>query len=95
MLVVKDSIPFGYAHIDYCKDTNKYWFGICILPNYQNKGYGKLLMNYIFQQPDVKNIKQIHLTTDVINDNAIQLYTKYNFKQVESNDKFITMLLSQ
>jgi perosamine synthetase len=95
LLVVKDNVAFGYAHVDYCKDTNKYWLGICILPNYQNQGYGKLLMNYIFQQSDVKKIKQIYLTVDVINQNAIKLYKKNKFIQVDFNDKFITMLLSQ
>ena len=95
LLVVQNNVAFGYAHIDYCKDTNKYWFGICILPTYQNQGYGKILMNYIFQQPDVKKIKQIYLTVDFVNKNAIQLYKKNNFIQVDSNDKFITMRLSQ
>lgn len=46
ILLLYKSIPIGYAHIDY--ENNKYWFGICILDNYHGKGYGKKIMEYIF-----------------------------------------------
>ena len=79
-------MPVGYAHIDY--DDNKYWFGVCILENYQGKGYGKKIMEYIFNDERIKNIDNIYLTVDKINYIAISLYKKYNFYIIEERHLF-------
>jgi ribosomal protein S18 acetylase RimI-like enzyme len=83
------SIPIGYAHIDF--DDNKYWFGICILENYQNKGYGKEIMTYIFNQEKIKQLDQIYLTVDKINAAAIHLYKKFNFDVIHETDTYFMM----
>lgn len=83
------SIPIGYAHIDF--DDNKYWFGICILENYQNKGYGKEIMTYIFNQEKIKQLDQIYLTVDKINAAAIHLYKKFNFHVIHETDTYFMM----
>jgi ribosomal protein S18 acetylase RimI-like enzyme len=93
LILIDDNLPVGYAHIDY--DDNKYWFGICILENYQGKGYGKKLMEYIFNHKKITNIDKIYLTVDKINDIAINLYKKYNFNIIEENDSYIKMCLSK
>lgn len=82
-------IPVGYSHIDF--DDNKYWFGICILDNYQNKGYGKKIMNYIFNNENIKKIEKIFLTVDKINTVAIHLYKKFNFVIIDENENYFTM----
>ena len=46
IILLKDDVSIGYAHIDF--DENKYWFGICIIPEYHGRGYGKLMMEYLF-----------------------------------------------
>ena len=89
LILIDDNLPVGYAHIDY--DDNKYWFGICILENYQGKGYGKKLMEYIFNHEKIINIDNIYLTVDKINDIAINLYKKYNFYIIEENDSYFMM----
>ena len=84
-----NNIPIGYAHIDF--DGNKYWFGICILENYQSKGYGKMMMNYLFNHEKIKNIEDIYLTVDKINQKAIELYKKYNFVIIEEFEYYFLM----
>ena len=93
VLLKKEENIIGYAHIDYEKNTNKYWFGICILPEHHNKGYGNYLMNNILIKSKIKNINQIYLTVDNINIHAIKLYSKHNFKVIETNEKITTMSL--
>ena len=93
LLLKKGHEIIGYAHIDYEKNTDKHWFGICVLPDYHNKGYGDYLMNNILIKSKIKNIEPIYLTVDNINIHAIKLYSKHNFKIIETNDKYSTMLL--
>jgi perosamine synthetase len=93
LLLKKEETIIGYAHIDYEKNDSKYWFGICILPDHHNKGYGTYLMNNILIKSKIKNIESIYLTVDNINIHAIKLYSKHNFKVIETNNKFTTMIL--
>ena len=79
-----DNQDIGYAHIDF--DDGKYWFGICLLLEYQGKGYGKKMMEFTFNDEKVKNIREIYLTVDKININAIQLYKKFNFTFVDEKE---------
>jgi ribosomal-protein-alanine N-acetyltransferase len=89
VLLIENNIPIGYSHIDY--DIN-YWFGICILDNYKNKGYGSILMNYIFNDTKIKELNNIYLTVDKININAIKLYLKFNFKIISETITYYTMI---
>jgi len=82
---------FGYAHIDYEKENNKHWFGICILPEYQNRKLGKDLLNFTLNNNQIKNIHDIYLTVDNDNVKAIKIYLQNNFQIVAGNDKYIEM----
>jgi len=62
----------GYAHIDFDKDQNRYWFGICVLPDFQNKGIGSLLEKYCMD--NFSSSDKLYLTVDKTNDIAIQMY---------------------
>ena len=92
LILIDDNLPVGYAHIDY---DDKYWFGVCILDNYQGKGYGKKIMEYIFNHERIKNIDNIYLTVDKVNYIAISLYKKYNFYIVEEKDTYFMMCLNK
>jgi len=81
--------PIAYGHIDY---ENNYWLGICILNDYQNKGYGKQIMNHLLQFVNKNKINPLFLTVDTDNLNAIHLYNKFNFSIYQSNDSFIKMI---
>lgn len=89
VILTYNNISIGYAHIDY--DDNKYWFGICILDDFQSKGFGKILMEYIFNHYSIKNINQIYLTVDKINEKAIKLYEKYNFNKIKEYETYFLM----
>lgn len=71
-----NNIPIAYGHIDY---ENKYWLGICVLPKYHRKGYGKKIMNYLMDKVYNSDINIIYLSVDKTNDVAINMYKKYNF----------------
>lgn len=89
ILMLENNNPIGYAHIDY--DDNKHWFGICILQEYQSKGYGKKIMEYIFNHKKIEKIEEIFLSVDINNNRAIKLYNKYNFNIVDKNNIYYIM----
>ena len=89
IILLKDDIPIGYAHIDF--DENKYWFGICIISEFHGKGYGKIMMEYLFSNEKLKNINEIYLTVDKININAIKLYEKFNFNTILEKESYLFM----
>jgi RimJ/RimL family protein N-acetyltransferase len=88
IILAENDISIGYAHIDY---ENKYWFGICLLEEYQGKGLGKKIMEYIFNDEKIMNLDEIYLSVDKINEKAIKLYKNYNFKIIEENENFYIM----
>ncbi len=89
IILLDNELPVGYAHIDF--DDNKYWFGICILENYQGMGNGKKMMEYIFNNEKIKNIENIYLTVDKININAINLYKKFKFNIIDEKEYYFIM----
>jgi len=86
---LSSNIPIAYGHIDY---ENNYWLGICVLNEYQNKGYGKQIMNNLIQFVNNNNINPLFLTVDNDNLNAIHLYNKFNFSIYDSNQSFTKMI---
>jgi ribosomal protein S18 acetylase RimI-like enzyme len=75
----------GYAHLDRDLDRNssedeyKIWFGIYVLEDFQSKGYGKKIINYIFEYCKLNKIHKIYLSVDKDNEKALILYKKNNF----------------
>jgi ribosomal protein S18 acetylase RimI-like enzyme len=85
VLTINNNVA-GYAHLD--KEDDKIWFGICILEEYQGKGYGKILMNYIM---DNCKYPEIFLSVDKNNDLAFNLYIKYGFMIETIHDNYYIM----
>lgn len=80
----------GYGHID-C-DSIKNWIGICILEEYQGKGFGKLILNRLIEIANVKSIKQLYLSVDKNNIKAFTLYEKMGFEIIQDGkDKYFMM----
>ncbi|MFX0029350.1 MAG: GNAT family N-acetyltransferase [Candidatus Hermodarchaeota archaeon] len=51
-------------------------------PNFQNKGYGALLLQNIIERiKQIKEVKKVVLNVQVSNTAAIKLYEKFNFKK--------------
>lgn len=85
---VINNIYIGYGHIDY---DDKIWIGIYINENYQNMRYGSLLFNYLLQHNSVSNIKNIYLTVDKNNINAIKIYKNYYFNIINEYESYYLM----
>lgn len=81
----------GYGHIE--EENNIHWMGICITNNYTNKGYGSKILSHLIQEAKKCNINKLYLTVDKNNDIALNLYKKYNFQMIESNETFYKMYL--
>lgn len=79
----EENYPIGYGHLD--KDGDDLWLGICILSEYQGKGLGKKIMNYLIDFAQQKNVSQIKLTVDNDNILAIKLYEKLGFIQIKKD----------
>ena len=48
-------------------------------------------MKYIFDHYKLKHVKEIHLSVDNNNENAIKLYKKHNFKYFFKNETYTLM----
>jgi GNAT superfamily N-acetyltransferase len=90
VLVKMDGKYVAYSHID--KEGDNYWFGICVIDNYRNKGIGKYLMQYIFTKDNFPIIK---LTVDKENFSAIHLYEKFGFLIKEDKISYFLMMRSK
>lgn len=64
---------------------------IDILPKYQGKGYGTMLLNTLIHHLKSKNIIALMLIVDSHNQNAVRFYKKNNFKQVKQLTNAIVM----
>ena len=78
----------GYIHIDF---EEKYWLGIYIVHEYQNKKLGSLLLQFILHHKKVYDINEINLTVDIDNKSAIKLYKNLNFKIIETKNTYHIM----
>ena len=44
---IVDELPIAYGHID--NEYNINWLGICVLKEFHGNGYGKKILNYVYQ----------------------------------------------
>ncbi len=87
LLKIKNELV-GYAHIDF---EDKYWLGLCIANGHEGKGYGKKLIQHIFQKAEELHIPLLHLAVDLKNTIAIQLYLKMGFYEISRSECCIKM----
>lgn len=80
LVAVEGSRSIGYAHLD------DRWVGVCVLPEYQGRGYGSFLLNLVVDTARHLGISQIRLTVDTTNDAAYRLYSRIGFSIEESTD---------
>ncbi len=92
--IIQDK-PIAYGHIDYSSSENKYWLGICLVDEYQGKGFGKQMMNALIYRFNNININTLYLTVDKDNVKAITLYKKYLFNIIDEGDGYYVMCLNK
>jgi len=83
VLLKDESSYVGYGHLD--AEPNKLWLGMCVFDSHQSKGYGKMILNHLFniQTPYSK----INLTVDKENVAAVNLYISNGFRIISQTDK--------
>jgi perosamine synthetase len=73
-LVITDGdVPIGYGHLD------DRWIGLCILSNWQGRGYGAYLLDMLIAYAQVVGISELRLTVDTANEIARTLYERRGF----------------
>lgn len=86
ILYLKDDLPIGYGHLD--KFDNEVWLGIAILSQFQGKGIGHQIMDYLIKTAKEIGLQSIALTVDHLNTGAISLYLKKGFKEEQIFDSY-------
>lgn len=78
-----DGKQIGYARVltDFVRFS--YLMDVFIEPTLQGNGYGKLLMNYVFEDEEIKQLPGMLLATK----DAHGLYEKYGFKRFSDENK--------
>ena len=86
-----DGKQIGYARVltDFVRFS--YLMDVFIEPNLQGKGYGKLLMNYVLNDDEIKQLPGMLLATK----DAHTLYEKFGFKRFSEADKNRFMILKK
>jgi ribosomal protein S18 acetylase RimI-like enzyme len=82
VLYTEDDKDVGYAHIDYDKTSQRAYLGICVVEGYQGRGIGKKLIDILLKIYS----NDIYLTVDKTNLQAIHLYEKNGFVQIEERE---------
>jgi GNAT superfamily N-acetyltransferase len=77
----------GFARVVTDKIFFAYLMDVFILPEYRGKGYGKMFMEHIFYNSELKKVQRWMLATR----DAHALYEKYGFKKLEGTDKYMAM----
>jgi len=78
-----DGKPDGYLFAG--KESNEIIqiISIAIYKQFEGKGWGKKLLQYLFTQSKEANSSKIELHVEHTNYKAISLYEKFGFKQIE------------
>jgi len=90
-LLYDDSgFPIGYGHLEF--EGDKHWLGIAISEKYKGLGLGTKMITKLIDFASEKKILTIFLTVDVENKNAINLYQKCGFMNIDHLSESIQMM---
>lgn len=90
----KQLLGTGVIRWKYSRDTKRfgYWlYAIWIHPEFRGKGYGVVLMEHLFDELRMRNVKKVHLTVNNANTIAQNLYKKLGFVEIKQNKQYIVM----
>ena len=91
---ISDVIGCGVIRRKWSRDTKRfgYWlYAIWIHPDFRGKGYGIVLMEQLFEELQMRNVKKVFLTVDNANTIAQNLYKKLGFVEIKQNKQYIIM----
>lgn len=81
LLGLEGGEPVAYAHVD------DGWVGLCVLPTYQGRGYGSLLLDLVISS----STTPLRLTVDKTNVVALDMYIRRGFTCVRETPTYIFM----
>ena len=87
-------IGCGVIRWKWSRDTKRfgYWlYAIWIHPDFRGKGFGVVLMETLFKELRMRNVKEVFLTVDNTNKIAQNLYKKLGFVDKMKNNQYIVM----
>lgn len=87
-------IGCGVIRWKYSRDTKQlgWWlYAIWIHPGFRGKRYGVVLMEHLFDELRMRNVKKVYLTVDNTNTIAQNLYKKLGFVEIKQNKQYIVM----
>ncbi len=90
--VLKGDKVIGICSSDRNLKENKgagYISAFCILPSYQHQGIGSALLTFAIQSLHEKGCELIHLDVLADNDQALVLYRKFGFNELDSSTHII------
>ena len=82
-----DNIIVGFAGIKIILDTAEF-MNIVTKKSFRENGIGKLMLEYLINMCKNEKIKTLNLEVNSQNTIAINLYKKYNFKEVGLRKKY-------
>lgn len=89
MLGLNDETVVAYGHLE--QEDRLTWLGICVTQSERGKGYGKEMMKELLLAARRENVGEIHLTVDVTNNGAHEMYRKFGFVEVSTNNEVCHM----
>jgi perosamine synthetase len=80
-----DGIPVAYGHLD------DGWMGVCVLPDHQQKGYGRAILDFLLAYARAIGRLSVRLTVDLDNARAIALYERVGFTVIDTTERYHLM----
>jgi ribosomal-protein-alanine N-acetyltransferase len=77
-----NQILVGYALMLIAHPSEAHILNICVHPDYQNCGYGRILLHYLLDVARHKSVEEILLEVRPSNKSAIRLYHSLGFNQI-------------
>jgi RimJ/RimL family protein N-acetyltransferase len=89
LLLKENDKTIGYGHLDL--ENENVWLGIMVADNHVGKGVGTNIISELLKYHNGK----INLSVDDDNYNAISLYKKFNFFEINKQNNTIIMLKNE
>lgn len=88
-IVAKDNDVLVGALLAFCDQTKSYKEiyiqDVAVLPEYQGKGIGTLLLKEFMNRAKSLNVNRVWLTSEADNDSAMKLWKKFGFVNYEAD----------
>jgi ribosomal-protein-alanine N-acetyltransferase len=81
-ILENNNILLGYALMLIAHPSEAHVLNICVHPDYQSCGYGRILLNYLLDVARSKIVEDVLLEVRPSNKTAIRLYDSVGFNQI-------------